>query len=111
MVPRGALLLARHRSLDQAPVIELSRYVFQPLHKDEEFIFYRGRSQDDPGQVLVLSPAMEHPRPESLRRLEHEYSLRGELDPAWAARSIEITHHRDRTALVMEDPGGMPHKR
>jgi PAS domain S-box-containing protein len=89
-------------------VIELSRYVFQPLRKDEEFILYRGRSQDDPGQVLVLSPAVERPRPESLRRLEHEYSLRGELDPAWAARSIEFTHHRDRTALVMEDPGGMP---
>ena len=68
----------------------------------------RGRSQDDPGQVLVLSPAVEHPRPESLRRLEYEYSLSGELDPTWAARSIEITHHRDRTALVMEDPGGMP---
>jgi hypothetical protein len=79
-------------------VIDLSRYVFQPLCQDEEFILYRGRSQDDPDQVLVLSPAVEHPRPESLRRLEHEYSLRGELDPTWAARSIEITHHRDRTA-------------
>ena len=59
-------------------------------------------------QVLVLSPVAEYPTPESLKRLEHEYSLREELDPAWAARPIAMARHWDRTVLVLEDPGGVP---
>ena len=89
-------------------MIELSRYVFEALRKDEEFILYRGRSKDDASQVLVLSPVAEYPTPESLKRLEHEYSLREELDPAWAARPIAMARHWDRTVLVLEDPGGVP---
>ena len=89
-------------------MIELSRYVLEALRKDEEFILYRGRSQDDPSQVLVLSPVAEYPRPESLKRLEHAYSLKEELDPAWAARPIGLARHWDRIVLVLEDPGGKP---
>src|SRR6516165_5563599 len=147
-------------------VIELSRFVLETLRKDEEFILYRGRSEDDAYQaasasrlrqatarpdssemqsagrghdkalaesgsgaplildqgnasqeprrsvshsrVLVLSPVVEYPAPETLKRLEHEYSLREELDPMWAARPIAIVRHWDRTVLVLEDPGGTP---
>jgi serine/threonine protein kinase len=89
-------------------VIELSRYVFEALRKDEEFILYRGQSKDDATRVLVLSPAVQRPMPESLKRLEHEYSLKEELDPAWATRPIAIARHWDRTVLVLEDPGGVP---
>jgi PAS domain S-box-containing protein len=68
------------------------------------------RSPADAGRsrVLVLAPAVEHPRPESLKRLEHEYSFRQELDPARAARPIELARHWDRTVLALEDPGGRP---
>ena len=66
-------------------MIDLSRYVFEALRKDEEFILYRGRSEDAPVKVLVLSPVVECPKPESLKRLEHAYSLREELNPRWAA--------------------------
>jgi PAS domain S-box-containing protein len=90
------------------PVIELSRYVLEALRRDEEFILYRGRSQDDPSQVLVLSPVAEYLRPDSLKRLEHAYSLREELDPAWAARPIGLARHRDRIVLVLEDRGDKP---
>jgi serine/threonine protein kinase len=116
-------------------VIELSRYILEVLRKDEEFILYRGRSKDDASRaafasygaplvsnkpnaeprrsasrsrVLVLSPVVEYPTPESLKRLNHEYSLKEELDPMWAARPIAIASHRDRTVLVVEDPGGVP---
>lgn len=54
----------------------------------------------------MLLPAAEYPASETLKRLEHEYSLSEELDPAWAARPMAITRHRDRTVLVLEDPGG-----
>jgi PAS domain S-box-containing protein len=89
-------------------VIDLSRYVFEALRNDEEFILYRGQSKDDASQVLVLSPAAQRSTPESLKRLEHEYSLKEELDPTWATRPIAIARHWDRTVLVSADPGGVP---
>ena len=118
-------------------MIEPSRYVLQVLRKDEEFILYRGRSQDDTSadsgygapselgqdavspfgsdpasaglsRILLVAPVLEYPRPESLKLLEHAYSFKEELDRAWAARPIGITRHWNRTVLVMEDPGGIP---
>jgi len=89
-------------------VIELSRYTLEVLRKDGEFILYRGRSKEDRSPVLVVSPVAEHPTPESLKRLDHEYSLREELHPAWAARPRAMARHGDRTVLVLEDSGGMP---
>ena len=89
-------------------MIELSTYSLEVLRSDKELNLYRGKSEYDDSQILVLSPAAEYPAPEVLKQLEHEYSLREELDPAWAARPIGITHHRDRTVLVLEDPGGVP---
>src|SRR5262249_21002081 len=43
-----------------------------------------------------------------LRRMEHEYALRAELDPGWAARPLALAPHQGRTMLVLEDPGGEP---
>ncbi|MBV8414303.1 MAG: AAA family ATPase, partial [Verrucomicrobia bacterium] len=88
--------------------MELSKYTLDWLRNDKEFNLYRGWSADDNSQLLVLSPVAEYPAPEILKRLEHEYALREELDPAWAARPIEIARHWDRTVLVLEDPGGVP---
>ena len=65
-------------------MIELSKYILEVLWKDNKFSLYRGRSKDDTRQILVLSPAAEYPAAEILKRLEHEYSLREELDPTWA---------------------------
>jgi serine/threonine protein kinase len=89
-------------------VIELSRYVFEALRKDKEFILYRGQSKDDASQVLVLSLAAQRPTPESLKQLEHEYSLKEELDPRWATQPIAIVRHWDRPVLALEDSGGTP---
>ena len=89
-------------------MIELSKYVFEALRKDKDFNLYRGRSEDNTSQILVLSPVVEYPAPESLKRLEYEYSLREELDPAWAVRPMAIARHWDRTVLALQDPGGVP---
>jgi predicted ATPase len=89
-------------------VIELSQYVFEALRKDEDFILYRGRKDKGSSQILVLSPAVQRPTPESLQRLEHDYSFKEELDPNWAARPIAMARHWDREVLVLEDPGGVP---
>src|SRR5271165_4130485 len=119
-------------------MIELSRYAFESLRTDQEFILYRARrsgerssvgresffakdfgelsraatadeSEDkELSSILVLAPALEQPEMGTLKRLEHECSLRDELDPEWAVRPIGLTHHWDRSVLVMEDPGGIP---
>ena len=89
-------------------MIELSKYTLDTLRNDKEFNLYRGWSEDDNSRILVLSPGAEYPAPEILKRMEHEYALREELDSAWAARPIEIARHWDRTVLVLEDPGGVP---
>ena len=89
-------------------MIELSKYILELLWKDNEFTLYRGRSKDETYQILVLSPLADYPAPEILKRLEHEYSLREELDPKWVARPIAMTRHWDRTVLVLKDPGGSP---
>jgi hypothetical protein len=108
------LLLADHEKncliavLEDGAVIELSQYVFEALRKDEEFVLYRGRSKDDGSQVLVLSPLAEYPAPKILEWLEHAYSLREQLDQAWAAQPIAIARHWNRTVLVLTDPGGVP---
>jgi serine/threonine protein kinase len=77
--------------------------------EDGEFVLCRSRDPRDttsPSRsVLVVMPRSEHPRPQAVRMLEHEHSLRDELDPAWAIRSLALTTHDGRTALVLEDPG------
>ena len=96
------------RAIEGSALIELSRHVFEPLRRDEDSILYRGRNHEDLSQVLVLAPAREGAGPESLKRLEHEYSFKAELDPAWAARPMAITFHWNRPVLLLEDPGGTP---
>jgi len=58
--------------------------------------------------VLVVAPAADQPSPQSLRRLEHEFSLQADLDPAWAIRPLALTHYEGRTMLILRDPGGVP---
>ena len=85
-----------------------SGYVLVPLREGADFILYRGRQHGDPSPILAVAPTTEHPSPQSLRRLEHEYSLASELDPAWAAKPLALTRHEGRTLLVLKDPGGEP---
>src|ERR1700751_3849828 len=92
----------------EAWVVDLSQYVFEALRKDDKFVLYRGKSKGDGSGILVVSPVTEYPPPQILQWQEHAYSLREELDPAWAARPIAIARHWDRTVLVLEDPGGEP---
>jgi serine/threonine protein kinase len=85
-----------------------SGYVFVPLRKGADFTLYRGQQHGNRSPVLVVAPTAEHPPPESLRRLAHEYSLAGEIDPEWVAKPLALTRHEGRTILVLKDPGGEP---
>jgi serine/threonine protein kinase len=93
-------------------VIDLSHYEMEPLHQDGEFILYRGRRQTkvetSPSSILALSPVMERPVPATIKKMEHEFSLKDELDPAWAIRPIALIQQQSRTTLLFEDPDGEP---
>src|ERR1700686_5278291 len=87
---------------------ELSAYVLEPIREGPDFTLYRGRQDGNPSPVLAVALASEHPSPQGLRRLEHEYSLAAELDSAWAAKPLALTRHEGRTIPILKDPGGEP---
>jgi hypothetical protein len=77
-------------------VDEFSRYVFETLRKDEEFVLERGQSDGDPSTILALAPVAGHLVPGSAERLEREYSLRDELGSDWAARPLTLGRREGR---------------
>src|SRR5271157_4741525 len=114
-------------------MIDLSRHRFDVLAHDYECVLYRarreengsraafassgapsdldlaavsvfGRDEASRSRVLVLAPAVQYPRPDVLKRLEHEYSLREELDREWAVRPLALNGHEGQVMLVLEDP-------
>src|SRR5258706_16477334 len=87
---------------------ERSEYALETLREGREFTLYRGLQHGNPCPVLAVALAAEQPSTQSLRRLEHEYSLAADLDPAWAARPLALTRHEARTMLVLNDPGAEP---
>src|SRR6202034_3580159 len=87
---------------------EPSGYVLRPLREGPDFTLYRGWMHGNTTPVLAIALTAQHPSPLSLRRLEHEYSLAVELDPAWAAKPLTLARHQGRTILVLKDPGGEP---
>jgi predicted ATPase len=92
--------------------MELSAYHLETLRDDGEFILYRGRprrhTDATPPSILVVTPVSERPALGSLRRMQHEFSLKAELDPGWAVRPLALTQHQGRSMLLREDPGGEP---
>jgi hypothetical protein len=101
----GDVLSSCSRCDKAASMTERSEYVLEPLREGADFTLYRGWQHGNPFPVLAVALAAEQPSPQGLRRLEHEYSLGAELDPAWAARPLEITRHEGRTMLVLGNPG------
>src|ERR1700729_2618391 len=88
-------------------IVDISGYVRECLRKDEEFILYRARaSAAEAPSVLLLTFASIHPRPESLKKIEHEYSLCRDFDTTWAVRPLALSQGNGQKALVLEDPGG-----
>ena len=79
--------------------MELSQYVLEVLRRDEEFVLYRGDPSNQPcsPSVLLLAPASMQPALATLKKIEHEYSLRDELDSAWAVRSLAVSEERRQT--------------
>jgi predicted ATPase/signal transduction histidine kinase/GAF domain-containing protein len=87
---------------------ENSGYILEALREEADFTLYRGRELGNQTPVLALAIAAKQPSPQSLRRLQHEWSLATELDTAWAAQPLALTRHEGRAVLILRDPGGEP---
>src|SRR5260370_12750052 len=85
-----------------------SGFVLEPLREGQDITLYRGRQHGNPAPILAVVLSTEPPSPQALQRLEHEYSLAAELDPAWAAKPLALARQEGRTTLVLNDPGGGP---
>ena len=71
------------------------------VREDDQFVLLRATRDADGVPVLVL--CARHERGTALARIEHEYALRAELDPAWAATPLELVHGAACPALVLAD--------
>src|ERR1700752_2863798 len=92
-----------------APAMGLCSDRLETVLVDGEFVLSRSPGAAHTTQtrsVLVVMPRSGHPRPQAVRMLEHEHSLRDELDPAWALRPVRLTTLEGRLSLVLGDPGG-----
>src|ERR1700752_3372517 len=90
--------------------MDLSGYALATLYQHSEFVLCRGRGTvtptPDPPSVLVTMPSAEHPAADRVRMLQHELDLQAELDSAWAARPLALSHFQGRPALILEDQQG-----
>jgi hypothetical protein len=75
------ILVARPESR-RIIIVELSQYVLETLREDDKFVLYWGEHSNHPGSpsVLLVAPTSMQPALATLKQIEHEYSLRDELD-------------------------------
>jgi PAS domain S-box-containing protein len=102
----------------QKPIIvEMSDYLRECLREDEEFIPYRARANaPEVPSALLLILASVHPRLESLKKVEHEYSLCHDFDTPWAVRPLahsrcnrqKVFGSRSRWGLQCRNPFDLP---
>jgi hypothetical protein len=95
IIDLGSYAVATRMSFISGP----AGYLLVPLREGADFTLYRGRQHGNPSPVLAIALSEEQPSPQGLRRLEHEYSLAADLDPAWAARPLALTRYEGRRSL------------
>jgi hypothetical protein len=65
---------------------EDSGYMLEPLREEADFTSTAGGNSANRRRSWRWRLPLNRRRPQSLRRLEHEWSLASELDAAWAAQ-------------------------
>jgi PAS domain S-box-containing protein len=93
-------------------VLDLGQYTLQQLRGDAEFRLFRGfhNGLGEAGRptILVRAAVADPPLPATLRRMQHEYDLRSELDPTCVVPPLSLVQAERRPMLVLQDPGGIP---
>src|SRR6266436_9350742 len=84
----------------------LSALQFDVVRRDPPFVLYRARAKGASGTMLALAAAGPDASSAAMSRLQHEYSLRSELDAAWAVRALDLVRIDGVPMLLLEDPRG-----
>src|SRR3989475_10268639 len=84
----------------------LSALQFHVVRRDPPFVLYRAHTKGASGTMLALAAAGRDASSAALSRLQHEYSLRSELDAAWAVRALDLVRVDGVPMLLLEDPRG-----
>ena len=72
--------------------MDLSGYSFEKVGEEGEYFILRGWLEGNP--VFLMVPSSDHPSPAGIERMNHIYSLRNELNSAWAARPFDFAEYR-----------------
>jgi predicted ATPase len=74
------------------------------LWEDGDRIYCKAWRNDDGvwQEFMAVLPTGEHPSPDSINRLSHEYGLKDYLDDAWALRPLELARAHGGPALVLK---------
>jgi serine/threonine protein kinase len=89
-------------------VNDLSGHVLKFFREDSEFTFLRGHRLSDSCRVLAVTPRYGSQSALLLKRLENEYFIADELEPAWAAKPLDLLRRNGNATLILGDPGGQP---
>jgi len=89
------------------PVPAIPGYTaLETLWHDKDLVLWRGLRESDRSSVLLESAVRADAEPRVLEKIERGFSLRGDLDPAWALEPVRQDRVHGRPFLVFEDPGG-----
>jgi hypothetical protein len=86
-------------------VNDLAGHVLEVLREDDEFTLLRGHRLSDSRPILAVASRYGSRSGASLKRLENEYAIAGELEPAWAVRPLDLLRRNGGATLILEDPG------
>jgi len=88
-------------------LVQLLEYFLGRLRGDGEFTPYRAQAkQIELRSVLLPAPDSTRPSTEKLEKIDHECSLRSDLNPDWPVRPLALSERGAPITLVPEDPGG-----
>ncbi|BDG05594.1 sigma 54-interacting transcriptional regulator [Anaeromyxobacter oryzae] len=85
---------------------EPSARPLETVWEDEALVLSRSPPDGERPGLLVVRARPTRPGRCGGVRLEHEWALRESLDPAWAARPLELVRRDGQQTLLLEDPGG-----
>jgi predicted ATPase/signal transduction histidine kinase/GAF domain-containing protein len=90
-------------------MLSLPNYkIIERLCETVDFVTYRALRQEDQKPVFVKTPSSQHPSVAILHRLEHEFEVGRQLDPALVLRPLSLEWHGGRGFLVLENGVGQP---
>ena len=81
--------------------------ITETLRENDRFVLQRASRRGDSRPVILKRPSAEHPSPETLRLLEHEWEITRTLPPSLALRPLSLERSAGSLALVLEDDHGV----